>query len=131
MHRFAEVADAVAHRSSKLEKIALIADYLRELDDADLEAATRFFTGNPFAARDHRTLSLGGSAIISAAQRVWGFTDAELSKSYRNTGDLGAALAPLVRPPADMMLFSEMLTPALLKERFDEIASASGKNAGK
>ena len=52
MRRFAYVANAVAARSGKLEKIALIAEYFRELDDGDLHAAARFFTGNPFAARD-------------------------------------------------------------------------------
>ena len=131
MQQFAEVADAVGRRAGKLEKIALIAEYLRTLDDTDLEAAVRFFTGNPFAARDQRSLGLGGSTIVAAARNVWGFSDAELSQSYRSTGDLGAALAPLVRQPADMMLFGETLTPATLAQRFDEIADASGKNAGK
>ena len=131
MQQFAELADAVGRRAGKLEKIALIAEYLRTLADADLEAAARFFTGNPFAARDQRSLGLGGSAIVAAARNVWGFSDAELSQSYRGTGDLGAALAPLVRPPGDMMLFGETLTPATLAHRFDEIADASGKNAGK
>lgn len=132
MRRFAYVANAVAARSGKLEKIALIAEYLRELDDGDLHAAARFFTGNPFAARDQRSLNLGGRAIISVAKRVWGFDDSALSAGYRETGDLGSALGPLVRPPADLMLFaSETLTPSLLDALFVQIADESGKNAGK
>ncbi len=132
MRRFAYVANAVAARSGKLEKIALIAEYLRELDDGDLHAAARFFTGNPFAARDQRSLNVGGRAIVSVAKRVWGFDDAALSARYRETGDLGSALGPLVRAPADLMLFgADTLTPSLLDALFVQIADESGKNAGK
>ena len=104
MERFAQTAQRIASNPGKLEKIAVLASYFRTLDDADLIAAARFFTGNPFAARDRRTLSIGGRTIVEVARRVWGFDDAALSSSYRATGDLGAALGPLVRPPVDAML---------------------------
>jgi DNA ligase-1 len=130
MQRFAQTAQAIASRPGKLEKIALLAEYLRALDDADLVAAARFFSGSPFAARDHRTLSIGGRTIVEVARRVWSFGDAALGSAYRATGDLGAALGTLVRPPADAMLFGDRLTPALLGELFGEIAAASGKRAG-
>src|SRR5580692_1611096 len=109
MERFARTAEAIAARPGKLDKIALLAEYFGTLEDADLVAAARFFTGSPFAARDRRTLLLGGRAIVNVARRVWEFDDAALSASYRATGDLGAALATLVRPPRDAMLFSDRL----------------------
>jgi len=131
MERFAAIAEQIASRPAKLEKIALLAEYLRTLDDADLVAATRFFTGSPFAARDRRTLSLGGRTIVEVARRVWGFDDAALGASYRETGDLGAALGPLVRPPRDAMLFADALTPASVAVLFGEIADASGKRSNR
>ncbi|HEV7178604.1 MAG TPA: ATP-dependent DNA ligase [Candidatus Baltobacteraceae bacterium] len=132
MRQFAEVANAVAAQSAKLAKIALIAEYFRTLEDADLEAAARFFTGKPFAARDGRNLNLGGSAIIAAAERAWGLTRSDLAARYRETGDLGSALGPLAKPSDTLQLFErEVLTPARLQERFNGIAAASGKNAGK
>lgn len=131
MEAFARVAEAVAARSGKLEKIALIAEYLRGLDAPDLVAAARFFTGSAFAARDHRTLSVGGRSIVAAARRVWDFDDAQLGEAYRDTGDLGSALGRLVRPPRNATLFTDRLTPASLDGFFGEIADASGKNAGK
>ncbi|HEX3672466.1 MAG TPA: ATP-dependent DNA ligase [Candidatus Cybelea sp.] len=131
MERFAATARRIASQSAKLEKIATLAAYLQMLDDADLVAATRFFTGTPFAARDHRTLSVGGRTIVEVARRVWGFDDEALGASYRSTGDLGAALGPLARPPRDAMLFADSLTPASLDVLFGEIASAAGKRANK
>jgi len=131
MERFARAAAAVAARSATLEKVAALAEYFRTLDDDDLAAAARFFTGKPFAAREQRTLSLGGRAVVAAARRIWGFDDAALGAAYRETGDLGSALAMLVRPPQAATLFPESLTPATLAQRFGEIAAAAGKGAGK
>ena len=132
MERFAETAAAVASEPGKLKKIGLIAAYFSSLHDNDLEAVARFFTGNPFAARDQRTLGIGGRAIAAVAQRAWGFSSDQLSAGYRETGDLGSALGPLARLGGDLSLFApDPLTPSRLKSLFDDMARASGKNAGK
>jgi DNA ligase-1 len=131
MERFAQTAQRIAGHASKLEKIALLAEYLRSLDDADLLAAARFVTGSPLGARDRRTLSIGGRTVVAVARRVWGFDDNALGSGYRSTGDLGAALGPLARPPRDAMLFADRLTPASLDVLFGEIAAASGKHANR
>jgi DNA ligase-1 len=131
MIAFARTAQAIAGVPGKLDKIALMAGYLRTLGDDDLAAAARFFTGDPFAQREERTLAVGGRTIVAAARAAWGITDAELSAGYRATGDLGAALGPLVRPSADLGLFRDVLRPAALKSMLDEIADASGKSAGR
>ncbi len=131
MERFARTAERIAGEPAKLAKIALLADYFRGLDDDDLAAAARFFSGAPFAARDRRTLALGGRTIVEVARRVYGFDDEALVQNYRSTGDLGAAIGALVRPLSDAMLFRDRLTPAALETFFEEIAAASGKNANK
>jgi len=131
MIRFGETCAAIAARAGKLEKIALLAEYFRSLDDADLSAAARFFTGNPFAARDQRSLGIGWRTIVAAAKNAWGVDDAQLGSMYREHGDLGEALGPFVRSPMDLALFSETLTPASLDLIFKEIAAASGKSSGR
>ncbi|HEY0380831.1 MAG TPA: ATP-dependent DNA ligase [Candidatus Elarobacter sp.] len=131
MIAFAQTCAAIAATASKLEKIALVAEYLRERDDADLAPAARYFTGNPFPQAQERSLAVGGRTIVDAAASVWGVDDAALGVAYRATGDLGAALGPFVRPSHDLGLFRETLTPARLYALLDEIAGASGKNAQK
>jgi DNA ligase 1 len=132
MIAFARTCAAVAATTGKLEKIAILAAYLRGLDDENLAAATRFFTGNVFAAREQKQLSVGGRTIVEAATRVWGVADAQLRAGYREHGDLGDALGPLVREPANLGLFrDDGLTPASLAAIFDQIAAASGRAAGK
>ncbi|HEY5349506.1 MAG TPA: ATP-dependent DNA ligase [Candidatus Lustribacter sp.] len=131
MIAFSQACAAVAATSSKVEKVARLAEYLRGLDDDDLRAAARFFTGRAFAQRDQKQLSIGGRTIVEAAKRVWDVIDAQLSHGYREYGDLGEALGSFVREPAELALFRERLSPARLAGMFDEIAAASGKSAGK
>jgi len=128
---FARACEAIAETPKKLEKIALLAAYLRALDDADLAAAARYFSGDPFAAADGRTLAVGGRTIVAAAERAWGITREALRAGYRASGDLGAALGPLVRPAMDLGLFRATLTPAALAARFAELAAASGPSAAR
>lgn len=130
MIRFGQTCAAIAARAGKLEKIAILAGYLRELRDADLAPAARFFTGNPFAARDERSLGIGWRTIVDAAKAAWGIGEAQLGAAYREHGDLGAALGPFVRPPMNLALFSETLTPAVLYQIFEQIAAAAGKAYG-
>jgi DNA ligase-1 len=129
MIAFARACAAIAATASKLEKIALVAEYLRGLEDADLAPAARFFTGNPFASADQRSLGLGGRTIVAAAHVAWGVDGAALRTAYRATGDLGAALGPFVRPTADLGLFRETLTPAKLYAYLLEVSAAAGKSA--
>src|ERR1700735_235043 len=129
MIAFGRTCAAIAATASKLEKIALVAEYLRGLEDADLAPAARFFTGNPFAHADQRSLGLGGRTLVAAAHIAWGIGSEALREAYRATGDLGAALGPFVRPTADLGLFRETLTPAVLFGYLAEIAAASGKSA--
>ncbi|MGC1380377.1 MAG: ATP-dependent DNA ligase [Candidatus Baltobacteraceae bacterium] len=131
MERFAATASQIAAHPGKLEKIALLAEYLRTLDDDDLKAAARFFSGTAFAAGDRRRLSVGGRTIVAVARRIWGFDDAALGEGYRASGDLGIALGSLARAPQNAMLFTDRLTPSTLERLFEEIAQASGKNAGR
>jgi len=129
MKRFAETAEAIASDPSKLAKVALLGAYLRSLDDADLAPAARFFTGNPFPQNSEHALSVGGATIVAAARAVWDITDEQLSRGYRASGDLGAALAPYLRPPHDLGLFRTTLTPRVFMSLLNEMASASGKRA--
>jgi DNA ligase-1 len=128
---FGRTCAAIAATASKLEKIALVADYLRTLDDGDLAPSARYFTGNPFPQAQERSLAVGWRTIVEAAATTWNVDDAALAVAYRSTGDLGAALGPFVRPSHDLGLFRETLTPARFYALLVEIADASGKNAQK
>lgn len=129
MIAFGQTCAAIAATASKLEKIAIVANYLRGLEDADLAPSARYFTGNPFPQAEERSLAIGGRTIVDAAVRTWRVDDIALSTAYRKTGDVGAALGPFVQPSHDLGLFRDTLTPARLYALLVEIADATGKHS--
>ncbi len=131
MIRFAETCEAIAATSATSAKVLRLAEYFEGLDDVNLEAASRFFTGRPFAPSEQRTLAIGGTTILAAARRVWQVSDKELSAHYRTHGDLGAALAPFTKRTQRIGLFTETLTPSALKSLLNQAADATGKSAGR
>ena len=89
LERFAEVAEQVASTTKKLEKAALVGNYLKKLADADLARAVRYFAGQQFAQSDARTTNVGGSIIGAALSEATGFSLQELAPIYVRLGDAG------------------------------------------
>jgi DNA ligase-1 len=131
MIAFANACDDIASRAAKSAKIERLAEYFRTLADDELRAAARFVSGDPLAAHDERKLAIGGRTLLAAAERTWGVDATLISLAYRESGDLGEALARVAREPAAPGLFAETLTPASFAAMLDDLASASGKAAGK
>jgi DNA ligase-1 len=91
LEQFAEVAEQVAATTKKLEKAALVGNYLKQLADADLARAARYFAGHQFAQNDARTTNVGGSIISTALSEATGVSFEELGPIYVRLGDAGEA----------------------------------------
>ncbi len=100
LQQFAQVNDAVAATPSKLQKQAILAEYLRSLNDSDLQLAARFAEGRVFAATDERVLSVGGAMIWDIAQAITGLRGDVLGPMVVRHGEIGEALAQVW--PADL-----------------------------
>src|SRR5258705_13744613 len=87
LQQFAEVAEQVASTTKKLEKVALVGNYLRQLTDADLTRAARYFAGHQFAQNDARTTNVGGSILTTGLSEGTDFTQQELPPIYVWLGD--------------------------------------------
>src|SRR5262249_34164370 len=102
MLRFAQTCDAVAATTKKLKKTVLVAEYLKSLPPREAALAAIFFSGNPFAAYEQRTLQVGGALIWRTIAELSGKPESVLSESYRRHGDGGAVAAdvlPNTNPP--------------------------------
>lgn len=87
--RFAETAERIGATTKRLEKAAILGEYLRSLDDADLERAARYFAGHIFPMRDQRTINFGGAALIRALVEASGAVEAHLRSRLVVRGDAG------------------------------------------
>jgi DNA ligase-1 len=86
---FANMGEAIAAAKAKLEKIRLLADYLRSLTSEQLPIATLYFTGRAFAQSDLRTLQVGWAIIFRALQTAANIDEAELHRIASTHGDAG------------------------------------------
>jgi DNA ligase-1 len=86
---FADIGETIGATPAKLEKIRLLADYLRTLDKEQLAIATTYLTGRAFAQSDLRTLQVGGSIIYRAMMAASKLSDAEFRRMAHSHGDAG------------------------------------------
>jgi DNA ligase-1 len=90
------VAEAVAATTKKLQKSAILADYLPRLSDADLAIACRFFAGAPFPANDERVLQIGGAVVRDAVISITGLAADEWYRLTVEWGESGLAAAQVL-----------------------------------
>ncbi|HYK38309.1 ATP-dependent DNA ligase [Alloacidobacterium sp.] len=88
---FAELCEQLSATSRKLEKRALIGDYLKSLSAEDASRAALYLSGQPFAETDSRNLNVGGSLLSKAVAQLSGADRNAMYAAYRRNGDLGAA----------------------------------------
>jgi len=113
-------ADRIAATSKKLEKTAIVAEYLRSLEPEDAARAALFLSGRPFPAYEEATLGVGGSLLWRAVSELSGKSDSQLRDLYRAHGDLGAVAG------AALPERSSELTLSNLEEEFHTLSSTRG-----
>jgi len=117
---FALNADRIADTSKKIEKTAIVAEYLRSLEPEDAARAALFLSGRPFPAYEEATLGVGGSLLWRAVSEISGKSDSQLRDLYRAHGDLGAVAG------AALPERSSELTLSNLEEEFHTLSSTRG-----
>ena len=132
LERFAQTAEQVAATTKKLEKAALVGDYLRDLNDADLARAARYFAGHQFALNDMRTTNVGNSILRDALSEATGIATEDLRPRYVRLGDAGEVAHEAVleasrgqkRVPTITLVETESLI-----ERLSELRGTKNKKA--
>src|SRR6202051_3160234 len=119
MRTFPQTADRIAATSKKLEKTALLAEYLKSVPVEEAAVAAVFFSGRPFPMWEETTLQVGGTLLWRIVQELSGRNEQELTAAYREHGDLGAVAGTVL--PGET---ASQLTPSKIQLVFREIAAA-------
>jgi DNA ligase-1 len=89
LHAFATVGETIAATPAKLEKVRLLAEYLRTLNVEQLAVATTYFTGKPFPQNDLRTVQAGWAVIHRALMGAAKLAEPEFRRIAMSHGDAG------------------------------------------
>jgi DNA ligase-1 len=136
MRKFAEAGEHIAGTTKKLEKITIVADYLKSISIEDASVAAIFLSGMPFPAWEETTLQVGGRLLWHVVEELSGKSSQELTAAYRKHGDLGAAAAEVLpsraKPGSDQEASpAEGSSPSVqeVQAAFRKIAAARGPAA--
>jgi DNA ligase-1 len=123
MHLFSATCERIAATTKKLEKTAIVAEYLNActLDEAATSAV--FLSGRPFPIWEETTLQVGGTMLWRTIAELAGKNEKDLTTAYRKLGDLGA-VAGDVLPERNCTL--NILD---VEKFFREIAAVRGPSA--
>jgi DNA ligase-1 len=124
MRKFAETAEAIAATTKKLQKTALVSEYLKSRTTDEAAAAATFLSGRPFPAWEETTLQFGGTLLWRVIAELSGKPESALTTSYRKHGDLGAVAGEILseRPGQGLGILE-------VAEIFRHIAAARGPAA--
>src|SRR5579862_20888 len=137
MKRLAEACERIAATTKKLEKVAIVAGYLRAVVPYDAAVAAVFLSGHPFPLWEETRLQVGGTLLWRVVEELSGKSREELTTAYRRLGDLGAVAAEVLprhvgKDPSARAGRTELddtkseLSVAEVQNRFRQIAAARG-----
>jgi DNA ligase-1 len=122
MIKLAEAGERIAATTKKLEKIAIVAEYLKARSPEEASVSAVFLSGRSFPVCEETTLQVGGRVLWRIVAELSGKSEAELTAAYRQRGDLGAVagdVLPERRRDAALNVLQ-------VESKFREIATARG-----
>ncbi len=121
LSQFAELCQRLAETGSKLEKRALMAEYLRALPVREAGLAALYLAGVPFPETDGRALNVGGALLSRVLAELSGASQPAMHAAYLRHGDLGGVAQELLpaRSDAATLVLPDVATA------FEDIANVS------
>ena len=113
---------------AKLEKTAILSDFLANTPEDLLSIIPPLITGDIFPSWDIE-LGVGPGLLFNAVSFVTGIQKRELENEIREQGDTGIAVGNLFEKRPQKTLFTQKLTVEGVYGNFRKIAEASGKGA--
>src|SRR6266853_6343556 len=124
MRHLAAACEALAGTTKKLQKIAIVADYLKSRTPQEAGISAVFLSGRPFPVWEETTLQVGGSLLWRLVAELAERDNATLTAAYRRLGDLGAVAGELL-PERD----GQGLSVLEVNAAFRQIAGTRGASA--
>jgi DNA ligase-1 len=132
MTEFRELSDLCEKLEATQKRVlmtSMAADFIRRLEDEEVEPAVSMLLGRPFPKWDPRTLDVSWATLTGIIKRLTGVGWGEFSAAFRQTGDMGASARIIFeshRAPRQAALLERPLTILEVRRVFEAIAEVSG-----
>lgn len=124
-----ELYEAMDSTTKRLEKTAILADFLKMVGDIDpknLPVVTLLSLGRIFPTWSEEELGIGSKLLMRAISLVVGVSPEEVEDQMRDSGDIGSASQELFQRKVQSTLFRRPLTIQKVHQNLVKIADISG-----
>jgi DNA ligase-1 len=128
----AELLEKVEATKKRLEIIGLTADFLKGLDEEELEPAVSMILGRAFPKWSSKTLDVSWATLSGILQRTAGVDWDVFREAFASTGDIGAAAKAVfekTKVKKQVFLLEKTLTITEVRRLLEALAGASGSGS--
>ncbi len=119
---------ALEKTSKRLEKTAIIAEFLRTLEDEkDVKHIVYLLQGRVFPSWDERKIGVSDRLIVKALAMSFGFAPEKVEKAFVKIGDLGLVAEQLLQTKSQTTLGQRVLTTELVAQNLQKLATLEGE----
>ncbi|HZQ95814.1 MAG TPA: ATP-dependent DNA ligase, partial [Candidatus Sulfotelmatobacter sp.] len=122
--RLAETCEEIAGTSRKLQKTAIVSQFLNSVAIEEAATSAVFLSGRPFPVWEETTLQIGGRSLWQIVAQLSGKDESEVAAAYRKHGDLGSVAQQILpsRNSGDLGILE-------VERSFRQVAAARGPSA--
>ena len=125
----AELCERLEATKKRLLMIDAVADFLKRLDQEEVEPAVAMILGRPFPRRSQQTLDVSWATLSGIIERMAGVERKEFWQAFSKSGDIGSATKAVLensKTRRQAVLFERALTIVEVRRDFSAIAETSG-----
>jgi DNA ligase-1 len=122
-----DVFERLRGTQSRLEKTAIIADFIKKVPADDLPVIVTFLVGRVFPIWDERKVGIASQTIIKIISAITYNPEKKVVESYKHTGHLGVTAEEMFKKRKQTMFFgADEITVRNVYDTFAEIAKLTG-----
>lgn len=126
---FAEVYEKLAKTGGKLEKAAILAEFLKHLHKSGKSEWVYLLNGRVFPDYDSREFGISTQLVLKAIEHSYGIKNEEVVKRFNKTGDLGGMAEEFALHKKQGTLTLGKLETGKVFDNLKKLASIEGKGA--
>jgi DNA ligase-1 len=113
--------------TKRLEKTAILSEFIAKIPDNELSHAMLLLQGRIFAQWDSREIGMSTQLLLKAIALATGAAQEKVEQNWNKTGDLGQTAEALIGKKTQSTLFSQELTTKKVFDNLQKIATAEGE----
>ena len=121
-----DVYEKLSMTTKRLAKTSILAEFLKRLQDNEIEQVILLLQGLVFPIWDERRLGVADKLVLRAINLATGKTPEFVEAKWKELGDLGDAAAECIKKKTQSTLFSQELMSAKVFDNLQQTAEFTG-----